>query len=296
MFSVQKRCDCGDQLGRSLDYIAKHGGMLIYLRQEGRGIGLTDKIKAYRLQEAGADTREANIMLGHGADERQYSRAVSILRKSGRTKIGLLTNNPDKIEALAFAGFDAKRIPVEIEAGLENRAYLETKKEKIQPYDTRRRDSMTIAAKLTAEGQRTALVLGRFNSLITQQLESGAKDALIRHGVSEDDIVSVWVPGAFEMPFAAMKLAKSGQFDSVICLGAVIRGATAHFDFVAAEAAKGVAQVSLETGLPVIFGVLTTESIEQALERAGTKAGNHGFNSAMTAIEMVNLSGDIRGL
>ena len=150
-----------------------------------------------------------------------------------------------------------------------------------------------ISAKLNAEGQKFALVLGRFNSLITEQLEKGAREALIRHGADEQDIIAVRVPGAFEIPLAAKKLAESGHFDAVICLGAVIRGGTPHFDFVASETSKGIAKVSLDTGIPVIFGVLTTESIEQALERAGTKAGNHGFNAAVSAIEMVNLMKEI---
>ena len=152
---------------------------------------------------------------------------------------------------------------------------------------------MNISAKLNAEGRRFALVLGRFNSLITEQLEKGAMEALVRHGASEADVITVRVPGAFEIPLAAKKLAESGHFDAVVCLGAIIRGGTAHFEFVAAEASKGIAKVSLDTGVPVIFGVLTTESIEQALERAGTKAGNHGFNAAVSAIEMANLLREI---
>jgi len=155
---------------------------------------------------------------------------------------------------------------------------------------------MTISSSLNANGLKVALVLGRFNSLITDQLEKGARDALVRHGADENEIVSVWVPGAFEIPLVASKLAASGRFDTVICLGAVIRGATTHYDLVAAETAKGIAKVSMETGVPVIFGVLTTESIEQALERAGTKAGNHGFNAAVSAIEMANLIKEVSAL
>jgi 6,7-dimethyl-8-ribityllumazine synthase len=155
---------------------------------------------------------------------------------------------------------------------------------------------MTISSSLNANGLKVALVLGRFNSLITDQLEKGARDALVRHGADENEIVSVWVPGAFEIPLVASKLATSGRFDTVICLGAVIRGATTHYDLVAAETAKGIAKVSMETGVPVIFGVLTTESIEQALERAGTKAGNHGFNAAVSAIEMANLIKEVSAL
>ena len=139
--------------------------------------------------------------------------------------------------------------------------------------------------------QRFGIVAGRFNELITSKLIGGAVDGLQRHGVAEANIDLVWVPGAYEIPLAAQKMAQSGKYDAVICLGAVIRGSTPHFDYVANEAAKGVAQVSLQTGLPVIFGVLTTDNIDQAIERAGTKAGNKGFDAAVTAIEMCNLMG-----
>ncbi len=143
--------------------------------------------------------------------------------------------------------------------------------------------------KLVAEGAKFGILVGRFNEFIGGKLLSGAIDALNRHGASGDNIEITWVPGAFEMPLAAKKMAQSGKYDAVICLGAVIRGATPHFDYVSAEVTKGIASVSLDTGLPVIFGVLTTDTIEQAIERAGTKAGNKGFDCAVTAIEMVNL-------
>ena len=141
---------------------------------------------------------------------------------------------------------------------------------------------------LTDEGSRYGIVVGRFNEFIGGKLLSGALDALKRHGVSEDAIDIAWVPGAFEIPLIAKKMAGQG-YDAVICLGAVIRGSTPHFDYVSSEVTKGIAHVSLESGIPVIFGVLTTDSIEQAIERAGTKAGNKGFDAAVTAIEMVNL-------
>ena len=143
--------------------------------------------------------------------------------------------------------------------------------------------------KLMASSHRVAIVVGRFNEFIGSKLLEGAKDALVRHGASEDDITVAWVPGAFEIPLVAKKLASSNNYDAVICLGSVIRGATPHFDVVASEVSKGVANVSLETGVPVIFGVLTTDTIEQAIERAGTKAGNKGFEAGVTAIEMINL-------
>ena len=133
------------------------------------------------------------------------------------------------------------------------------------------------------------IVAARFNEFITAKLLSGALDGLKRHGVDDNKISLAWVPGAFEIPLIAGKMAKSGQYDAVICLGAVIRGNTSHYDYVCSEVSKGIAQVSLQTGIPVLFGVLTTENIEQAIERAGTKAGNKGFDCATSAIEMVNL-------
>jgi 6,7-dimethyl-8-ribityllumazine synthase len=146
-----------------------------------------------------------------------------------------------------------------------------------------------IEGKLDATGLKFALVVSRFNSFISDRLVEGAIDALRRHGAAEGDIELIRVPGAFEIPLVAGKAAASGRYQGVICLGAVIRGATPHFDYVSSEVSKGVASVSLETGVPVSFGVLTTDNIEQAIERAGTKAGNKGFDAAMSAIEMANL-------
>ena len=144
-------------------------------------------------------------------------------------------------------------------------------------------------AKLIAEGKKFALVVSRFNDFITEKLLNGALDALIRSGANDNDIEVVKVPGAFEIPLVAMKMAKSNRFDAVICLGAVIRGSTPHFDYVSAEVSKGVAMAGLESNIPVIFGVITTDTIEQAIERAGTKAGNKGWSAAMAAVEMANL-------
>lgn len=146
-----------------------------------------------------------------------------------------------------------------------------------------------IEGNLDAKGLKFGIVVSRFNSFICERLLEGALDAIIRHGGSDADISVARVPGAYEIPLAAQKLAESRKFDAVICLGAVIRGSTPHFDYVAAEVSKGVASVSLETGLPIAFGVLTTDTIEQAVERAGTKAGNKGFEAAVTAIETANL-------
>ncbi|MGC7846654.1 6,7-dimethyl-8-ribityllumazine synthase [Desulforudis sp. 1088] len=142
---------------------------------------------------------------------------------------------------------------------------------------------------LIGEGLRVGIVVGRFNEFITSRLLGGAMDSLVRHGVSQDDIDVAWVPGAFEIPLTAKKMLSLQRYDAVICLGAVIRGATPHFDYVAAEAAKGVAKVGLDTGVPVIFGIITADTIEQAIERAGTKAGNKGWQAAESAIEMASL-------
>ena len=143
--------------------------------------------------------------------------------------------------------------------------------------------------KLIGSGIKVGIVVARFNEFICSRLLGGAYDALKRHGVADDDITTAWAPGSFEIPLIAQKMAESGKYDAVICLGAVIRGATSHYDLVCNEAAKGIAQASLKTGVPVLFGVITTENIEQAIERAGTKAGNKGFDVATSAIEMVNL-------
>ena len=153
----------------------------------------------------------------------------------------------------------------------------------------------TLEGKLVAKGMRVGIVAARFNEFITSKLVSGALDGLTRHDVREEDISLAWVPGAFEIPLVASRMAKSGKYDAVICLGAVIRGATSHYDYVCNEVSKGIAAVSLETGLPVLFGVLTTENIEQAIERAGTKSGNKGYDCALSAVEMVNLLHEIDG-
>lgn len=146
---------------------------------------------------------------------------------------------------------------------------------------------------LVSQGLKYGIVVGRFNEFIVSKLLGGAIDGLKRHGVEDDNIEVAWVPGAFEIPLVAKKMAKSNKYDAVICLGAVIKGSTPHFDYVCAEVSKGVASVGLSSEIPVIFGVLTTDSIEQAIERAGTKAGNKGYDAAVTAIEMANLLKEI---
>ena len=148
---------------------------------------------------------------------------------------------------------------------------------------------IVLEGKLVASGLKVGIVSARFNEFIVSKLVSGALDGLKRHDVKEEDIEIAWVPGAFEIPLIADKMAKSKKYDAVICLGTVIRGATSHYDYVCNEVSKGIAQVSLNTGIPVLFGVVTTENIEQAIERAGTKAGNKGYDCALSAIEMVQL-------
>lgn len=151
----------------------------------------------------------------------------------------------------------------------------------------------TIEGHLNAKGVRFGLIVSRFNSFICDRLLEGALDTLLRHGAEEQLLTVVRVPGAFEIPLVAKKMAESGKYDAIVCLGAVIRGGTPHFDYVCAEVSKGIASVSLDAGLPVAFGVLTTDSVEQAIERAGTKAGNKGAEAAMSAIEMVSLLGAV---
>ena len=151
----------------------------------------------------------------------------------------------------------------------------------------------TFEGKLVSKGIKVGIVAARFNEFITAKLLGGAMDALLRHDVEEKNIHVAWVPGAFEIPLIASRMAKSGKYDVIICLGAVIRGSTSHYDYVCSEVAKGIATVSLDSGIPVLFGVLTTDSIEQAIERAGTKVGNKGYDCAVSAIEMVNLIEEI---
>jgi len=151
----------------------------------------------------------------------------------------------------------------------------------------------TYEGKLVSKDIKVGIIAARFNEFITSKLLGGAVDALMRHDVNENDIEVAWVPGAFEIPLIASKMAKSGKYDAVICLGAVIRGSTTHYDYVCSEVSKGIANVSLNSNIPVMFGVLTTENIEQAIERAGTKAGNKGYDCAVGAIEMVNLIREI---
>jgi len=152
----------------------------------------------------------------------------------------------------------------------------------------------TVEGNLIAKGKKFAIIASRFNDFITKELVAGCLDTLTRHGASNEDLVVTWVPGAFEIPLVAQRLARSKSYDAIICLGTVIRGSTPHFEYIASEAAKGIAKVSLDTGLPVIFGIITADTIEQAVERAGTKEGNKGRDAALSAIEMANILTQIK--
>jgi len=152
----------------------------------------------------------------------------------------------------------------------------------------------TVEGNLIAKGKKFAIIASRFNDFITKELVGGCLDTLVRHGAGNEDLVVTWVPGAFEIPLVAQRLAKAKSYDALICLGTVIRGSTPHFEYIASEAAKGIAKVSLDTGLPVVFGIITADTIEQAVERAGTKEGNKGRDAALSAIEMANLLTQIK--
>ena len=259
--------------------------MLLYMSQEGRGIGLVNKLKAYELQDHGADTVEANERLGFPADLRDYGIGAQILADLGVRQMRLMTNNPKKMVGLDGYGLSVvERVPLEIPPCADNEAYLRTKCTKMghllsqaaKAVDRGGDMAKVIEGTLNAKGMRVALVAGRFNDFITSKLVEGALDTLKRHGAADQNLTVVWVPGAFEIPLVARKLAAGGKYDAVITLGAVIRGATSHFDYVAAEVSKGVAQAGLDTGVPVIFGVLTTDSIEQAIERGRHQGRQQG--------------------
>jgi 6,7-dimethyl-8-ribityllumazine synthase len=246
-----------------MEMVEKEGrGVVLYMRQhEGRGIGLLNKVCAYHLQDQGLDTVEANLRLGYPPDLRDYGIGAQILVDLGVRKIRLLTNNPKKIAALSGYGLEiVERVPIEIEPNPYNQRYLRAKKEK----------------------------------LVTRELLLGAEDRLRRLGVRDEDMVVLWVPGAFELPRAVRILAESGKVDGIVALAAVVRGETPHFEYIASEVAKGLAKLSLEGPVPVTFGVLTADTFDQALERAGGKAGNKGAQAAEALVEILNLERELK--
>ncbi len=313
------RCDCGEQLESALAMIEREGcGVLLYLAQEGRGIGLLNKLRAYRYQEEGLDTVEANERLGLPADLRDYGIGAQILADLGLSSIRILTNNPKKIRGLEGYGLSVSaQIPIEHAPNAHNESYLRTKAQRMGhtlhhqglnldeellhaerehdravAEDPRERRGAIVRAGARGRAGRPvsdayAIVVGRFYEELAERLIDGATGAFEADG---DHVVEVFdVPGAYELPLGASYAAASGRFAGVACLGAVIRGETSHYDHVCAEAARGVMDVQLRTGVPCAFGVLTVDSMEQALARSGPGKRDQGAHAAQAVLRMAAL-------
>ena len=295
------RCDCGEQLESALAMIEREGsGVLLYLSQEGRGIGLLNKLQAYKLQEEGLDTVDANLRLGLPADLRDYGIGAQILVDLGLSSIRILTNNPKKISGLAGYGLSVSRPDPDParsqppQRGLPARQAREARPHPAPPGAGARRGDAGARARTGPSAprwpaeRRVALCVARFYTELADKLEQGARAALDEAGVTT--VESYSVPGAFELPLVAKYAAESGRFDAVVCLGAVIRGETDHYDYVCSTAAEGIARVELDTGVPCGFGVLTVDTMEQALARVAGGAkrdtGRHAVEAVLAALDV----------
>ena len=294
------RCDCGEQLESALAMIEREGrGVLLYLAQEGRGIGLLNKLKAYNLQDKGLDTVDANLELGLPVDLRDYGIGAQILVDLGLGSIRILTNNPKKIRGLEGYGLSVTdQIPIVHAANPHNEAYLRAKRDRLGhslhhqglPLDEQMVHDEHVHDRETGRGMSDrvfAIAVGRFYTDLAERLVAGAQRAFTEAGHPPADVHDV--PGAFELPLAALYLAETGRYAGVACLGAVIRGETDHYDYVCAEAARGIQDVQLRTGVPCAFGVLTVETMEQALARTGGGKRDQGAHAAEAVMALATL-------
>ena len=296
------RCDCGVQLDSAMQIIAEAGhGVVVYLRgHEGRGIGIGHKIAAYNLQEQGLDTVDANLDLGLPSDSREYGIGAQILVDLGITTMRLITNNPTKRGGLEGFGLEiTERVPSVVSVNPENLAYMRTKRERMGHLLEGLDDVLLTAGDkgagapegLDGTGLRIGVVRARWNSASSTAWRRASGGAWPASGVDPADVIDETVPGSFELPMGARILAASGRVDAVICLGCVIRGETSHYELVAGEAAAGIQQVQLTTGVPVAFGILATEDEAQALARSEGPGGhNVGEDAAVVAVEMARLA------